>query len=80
MDKIELTSQEFEELKDDSYFRGVVVTKLRHIDEKLEREDDTITTLTKKTIWLVSNVRIHWFLISVILIGILGMTWRVLGK
>ena len=80
MEKIELTNEELERLKDDAYFKGVVVTKLKHIGEQLEQGERTISKLRKRSTWLSANVKIHWFLISVILLGILSLAWRVLGN
>jgi len=74
--EIKLTAQDLEQLKDDNYFRGVVVTKLAQIEKRLDQGNGTIATLVKKTTRHETNIRIHWFLISMILVGIASIAWR----
>ncbi len=67
--EITLTEQELHELKDEIKFRERVILQLKQLNG-----------VPKKVIKLEVHSGIHWALIIMILGGILGLTWKVLGR
>lgn len=67
--QITLTQVEIEEIKDEVKFRTKVIESLKRLN-----------CIPDKVISLEIHSKIHWFFISVVLIGLVGMTWRILAK
>ncbi len=67
--KIELTSEELEDLKDDIKFREKVILQLKQLNG-----------IPQKVIRLETEMKIYAWLIGVITIGILGLAVRVLAR
>lgn len=74
MEEIKLSDREIDALKEDSYFRGVVLTKLKElrgdierIDKRLEVSNGTVLTLIKRTEKLDAHSGVHWLLIVLII-------------
>lgn len=68
-EKIELTPQELEELKDEIKFRECVMLKLK-----------ALSGVPEKVTVLNVMVKIHAWLIGLIVLGILGLAFRVLAR
>lgn len=71
-EKIELTQQELEELKDDIKFKTKTTLTLKHVCSKL----DNLNDIPKKMSVLETKVGIQWWFIGVILIVLgFGVRW-----
>ena len=68
-EKIELTSQELEDLKDTIKFRECVILKLKELRD-----------VPKKVTILETKMVVYAWLIGVIVIGLLGLAFRILIK
>lgn len=68
-EKIELTPQELEDIKDTVKFRECVLLKLKEL-----------SGVPKKVTILETKVGVHHYLIGVMIMGVIGLAWRVLMK
>jgi len=68
-EKIELTSNELEELKDDIKFRTKVLIELK-----------SLNGVPKKVTILETKINLHFWLIGLIVSGILVLAFRVMAK
>lgn len=68
-EKIELTPQELEEIKDTIKFRECVILKLKELKG-----------VPKKVTVLETKVGVHHYLIGAMIMGVIGLAWRVLMK
>lgn len=73
-DEIKLTAQELEELKNDIQFREKTTLTLKHLCKKFDRFNGII----EKVEVLKTQAKIQWWLISVIIVGILSIAFRVI--
>jgi len=69
MNKIELTKEELEELKDDIKFRTKVLLELKRLNG-----------IPEKVLSLETKVKIYTWLTGIILVGILGLAWAYIKK
>ncbi len=75
--EIRLSEHELEEIKDDVVFKTKTTLTLKHVLQKLDDLNDIHDEVTS----LKANQKIHWFLISVILTGLFGITfWLMQSK
>jgi len=73
---IHLSQREYEELKDDITFKSRTMLTLKHVVKKL----DDLNGIKDDVTSLKTHRNIHWFLISVILSGLFGITfWLIRG-
>lgn len=74
---IHLTPRELEEIKDDVAFKTKTTLTLKHVLKKL----DDLNGVRDEVASLKTHRNIHWFLISVIITGLFGITfWLMQGK
>ena len=72
-----LSEWELEEIKDDVAFKTKTTITLKHVLKKL----DDLNGIRDEVLSLKVHRNIHWFLISVILTGMFGITfWVMQGK
>lgn len=69
MEKIELTKQELDDLKDDIKFRTKVVIELK-----------SLNGIPKKVTVLETKIGLHFWLIGLIVSGIIFLAFKVLAK
>jgi len=68
-EKIELTSQELDDLKDEIKFRTTVVMQLK-----------SLNGIPKKVTILETKINLHFWLVGLIVSGILALAFRVMAK
>lgn len=74
---IKLSERELEEIKDDVVFKTKTTLTLKSVLQKL----DDLNGIQDDVTSLKTHRNIHWFLISVILTGMFGITfWLMQGK
>lgn len=74
---IHLTERELEEIKDDVAFKTKTTLTLKSVLKKL----DDLSGIHDEVMSLKVHRNIHWFLISVIITGMFGITfWVMQGK
>ena len=75
--EINLSERELEEIKDDVAFKTKTTLTLKNVLRKL----DDLNGLRDEVTSLKVHRNIHWFLISVIITGLFGITfWLMQGK
>lgn len=75
--KVHLTERELEEIKDDVAFKEKTTLTLKYVVKKL----DGLNGIRDEVTSLKTHRNIHWFLISVIITGLFGITfWLMQGK
>ena len=75
--EINLSERELEEIKDDVAFKTKTTLTLKNVLKKL----DDLNGLRDEVTSLKVHRNIHWFLISVIITGLFGITfWLMQGK
>jgi len=75
--KVYLTERELEEIKDDVAFKEKTTLTLKYVVKKL----DVLNGIRDEVTSLKTHRSIHWFLISVIITGLFGITfWLMQGK
>ena len=75
--EINLSERELEEIKDDVAFKTKTTLTLKHVLKKLDDLNGTHNQIAS----LKTHRNIHWFLISVIITGLFGITfWVMQGK
>jgi hypothetical protein len=75
--KVHLTERELEEIKDDVAFKEKTTLTLKYVVKKL----DVLNGIRDEITSLKTHRNIHWFLISVIITGLFGITfWLMQGK
>ena len=75
--EINLSERELEEIKDDVAFKTKTTLTLKSVLKKL----DDLNGLRDEVTSLKVHRNIHWFLISVIITGLFGITfWLMQGK
>ena len=75
--EIHLTERELEEIKDDVAFKTKTTLTLKSVLKKLDDLNGTHDAIAS----LKTHRNIHWFLISVIITGMFGITfWVMQGK
>ncbi len=75
--EINLSERELEEIKDDVAFKTKTTLTLKHVLKKL----DDLNGIRDEVTSLKVQRNIHWFLISVIITGLFGITfWLMQGK
>ena len=74
---IKLSERELEEIKDDVVFKTKTTLTLKSVLQKL----DDLNGIQEDVTSLKAHRNIHWFLISVIITGMFGITfWLMQGK
>jgi len=74
---IKLSERELEEIKDDVVFKTKTTLTLKNVVQKL----DDLNGIQDEVTSLKTHRNIHWFLISVIITGLFGITfWLMQGK
>lgn len=74
---IKLSERELEEIKDDVVFKTKTTLTLKNVVQKL----DDLNGIQDEVTSLKVHRSVHWFLISVILTGLFGITfWLMQGK
>ena len=76
MDEITLTEAELNEIKDTVAFRTKTTLTLKSLCIKI----DGFSEAGKSIAVLKTHSKIHWFLISVLLVGLIRIAWSVIGK
>ena len=72
-EKITLTPYELEEIKDDAVFKKITTETLKRVCRKL----DNLNGYKDDVKSLKIHRAIHWVLLSFIILGILGMFFRI---
>lgn len=74
---IKLSERELEEIKDDVVFKTKTTLTLKNVVQKL----DDLNGIQDEVASLKAHRNIHWFLISMIMTGLFGITfWLMQGK
>lgn len=71
---INLSERELEEIKDDVVFKTRTTVTLKHVLKKL----DDLNGIKDEVTSLKVQLNIHWFLMTVIITGLFGITFWVL--
>jgi len=78
-DKIELTPQELENIKNEERFREYTAITLKTILKRLDKQNGSIERLIEKSIRHDVHINIHYALIFMIVAGLVGFAWKVVG-
>ena len=80
MEKIELSSEELSQIKDDYAFKVMTTESLKDIKEHIKESNGGLKDVSLRVESLAVHSAIHWFLISGVLIGIMTMAWKLFAK